>query len=112
VSSAEAPSPSVVIVGGGFAGVGCAKELAKHGASVTLLDRHDYHQFQPLLHPAATGELSTTGIARLLRAIFKGDASVAVRELLGSGRASAIVDDPDVIRIDWGDDDVVDDTQS
>ena len=39
---------SVIVVGGGFAGVGCAKELAKHDVAVTLLDRHNYHQFQPL----------------------------------------------------------------
>ena len=42
----------VVIVGGGFAGVGCAKRLSKHerDVRVTLLDRNNYHQFQPLLY--------------------------------------------------------------
>ena len=49
--------PSVVIVGGGFAGVGCARELAKHDVPVTLIDRNNYHQFQPLLYQVATGEL-------------------------------------------------------
>jgi NADH dehydrogenase len=62
---------SVVIVGGGFAGVGCAKRLAKHGFSVTLIDKNNYHQFQPLLYQVATAELSTSDIARPLRAIFK-----------------------------------------
>ena len=62
---------SVVVVGGGFAGVGCAKELAKHGVPVTLLDRNNYHQFQPLLYQVATAELATTDVARPLRAIFK-----------------------------------------
>jgi NADH dehydrogenase len=62
---------SVVIVGGGFAGVGCAKRLAKHGFSVTLIDRNNYHQFQPLLYQVATAELATSDIARPLRAIFK-----------------------------------------
>jgi NADH dehydrogenase len=71
----------VVIVGGGFAGVGCAKELAKHNVNVTLLDRHNYHQFQPLLYQVATAELSGTDIARSLRAIFRKDETVDVKEL-------------------------------
>ena len=66
--------PSVVIVGGGFAGVGCAKELAKHDIRVTLIDRNNYHQFQPLLYQVATAELATTDVARPLRGIFKKDA--------------------------------------
>ena len=45
----------VVIVGGGFAGLGCARVLAgEEGVRVTLLDRHNYHQFQPLLYQVAT----------------------------------------------------------
>ena len=45
----------VVIVGAGFAGIGCAKELAKATTShVTLLDKHNYHQFLPLLYQVAT----------------------------------------------------------
>ena len=52
--SDESPKPTVVIVGAGFAGVACAKELAKHDVPVTLLDRHNYQQFQPLLYQVAT----------------------------------------------------------
>jgi NADH:quinone reductase (non-electrogenic) len=81
VSTMDASKPSVVIVGGGFAGVGCAKELGKHGVAVTLLDRNNYHQFQPLLYQVATAELSTTDIARPLRAIFNQDATVDVKRL-------------------------------
>jgi NADH dehydrogenase len=73
------PKPSVVIVGGGFAGVGCAKELAKHDFPVTLIDRNNYHQFQPLLYQVATGELATPDVARPLRAIFKKAQTVRVR---------------------------------
>ena len=80
-SSSDVPRPSVVIVGGGFAGVGCAKELAKHAVPVTLLDRNNYHQFQPLLYQVATAELSTTDIARPLRAIFRKDPTVVVKQL-------------------------------
>ena len=71
----------MLIVGGGFAGVGCAKELAKHGVTVTLFDRHNYHQFQPLLYQVATAELATSDIARPLRAIFHDDETVAVKQL-------------------------------
>jgi NADH dehydrogenase len=73
--------PSVVIVGGGFAGVGCAKALGKQGVAVTLLDRHNYHQFQPLLYQVATAELAPTDIARPLRAIFDKEDTVDVKQL-------------------------------
>ena len=50
-------------------------------SAVTLLDRHNYHQFQPLLYQVATAELSTSDIARPLRAIFNKDETVAVKQL-------------------------------
>jgi NADH dehydrogenase len=81
MSEAETSKPSVVIVGGGFAGVGCAKELAKHDVAVTVLDRNNYHQFQPLLYQVATAELAPTDIARPLRGIFAKDRSVIVKQL-------------------------------
>ena len=81
MSHDETSKPSVVVVGGGFAGVGCAKELAKHDVNVTLLDRNNYHQFQPLLYQVATAELSTTDVARPLRAIFAKDDTVDVKQL-------------------------------
>src|SRR5262245_59736957 len=77
-SAMNEEKPSVVIVGGGFAGVGCAKELAKHDFAVTLIDRNNYHQFQPLLYQVATAELSVNDIARPLRAIFKKSPTVHV----------------------------------
>ena len=51
------PGPHVVIVGAGFAGVACAKELGEHGVAVTLIDKNTYHQFQPLLYQVATAQL-------------------------------------------------------
>src|SRR5262249_2310789 len=54
----------------GFAGVACARELAKHdGVAVTLIDRNDYHQFQPLLYQVATSMLAARDIAYPLRRI-------------------------------------------
>ena len=58
----------VVIVGGGFAGLGCAERLAKHDeVDVTLIDRNNYHQFQPLLYQVATSQLAPSDIANSLR---------------------------------------------
>jgi NADH dehydrogenase len=63
-------SISVVVVGGGFAGVACTKQLAKHGVNVTLVDKNNYHQFQPMLYQVATAQVAPTDIARPLRGIF------------------------------------------
>src|SRR6187431_1751193 len=66
----EDTSTRVVIVGGGFAGVACARALAKHdGLAVTLIDKNDYHQFQPLLYQVATSMLAARDIAYPLRRI-------------------------------------------
>jgi NADH dehydrogenase len=70
--------PSVLVIGGGFAGVGCATELAKHDVHVTLIDRNNYHQFQPLLYQVATGELAASDVARPLRDVFANRPTVTV----------------------------------
>jgi NADH:ubiquinone reductase (H+-translocating) len=71
----------VVIVGGGFAGVACAKRLAGGpDVHVTLLDRNSYHQFQPLLYQVATAELTPRDIAFELDEIFAENDSVDVRK--------------------------------
>jgi NADH dehydrogenase len=70
----------VVIVGGGFAGVGCARKLAGRGdVRVTLVDQHNYHQFQPLLYQVATSQLAGSDIAYSLRKLFRDDANVDVK---------------------------------
>jgi NADH dehydrogenase len=74
------PQRQVVIVGGGFAGLGCARELAgEDSVHVTLIDQHNYHQFQPLLYQVATSQLSATDIASSLRKCFHGDDNVDVK---------------------------------
>jgi len=71
---------NVVIVGGGFAGVGCARVLAKRDAvRVTLLDRNNYHQFQPLLYQVATSQLAPSDIAYSLRKLFRDRPNVDVK---------------------------------
>ena len=70
----------VVIVGGGFAGVACARRLAgQEGVRVTLLERNGYHQFQPLLYQVATAELTPDDIRFDLAAIFAKHDNVEVR---------------------------------
>ena len=59
--------PRVLILGGGFAGVGAAQKLKGADAEVVLVDRHDYHTFQPLLYQLATGLLETTAVGHSLR---------------------------------------------
>jgi NADH dehydrogenase len=59
--------PRVLILGGGFAGVGAAQKLKSSDVEVVLVDRHDYHTFQPLLYQLATGLLETTAVGHSLR---------------------------------------------
>jgi len=66
-SDGNVARPRVLILGGGFAGVGAAKELEDTVAEVVLVDRHDYHTFQPLLYQLATGLLETTAVGHSLR---------------------------------------------
>src|SRR3954454_22599878 len=70
----------VVVVGGGFAGIACAKRLAQQNdVHVTLLDRHNYRQFQPLLYQVATCQLAPADIAASLRKVFRGKPNVDVK---------------------------------
>ena len=74
------PTPRVLIVGGGFAGVGCAHELAKRDVPVTLVDRNNYHQFQPLLYQVATAQLAAADVANPLRSMFRKARTVDVKK--------------------------------
>lgn len=63
--------PRVVIVGGGFGGLSAALSLRRAAAHVTLLDRRNFHLFQPLLYQVATGGLSPANIAAPLRSVVR-----------------------------------------
>lgn len=65
----------VVIVGGGFGGLACARDLKGAPVDLKLLDRRNHHLFQPLLYQVATGELSPANIASPLRAILREQAN-------------------------------------
>src|SRR5713226_9706680 len=73
-----ATGPHVVIVGGGFGGLNAARALARRPVRVTLLDRHNYHLFQPLLYQVASAALSPADIATPLRSILRKAANVSV----------------------------------
>jgi NADH dehydrogenase len=68
----------VVIVGAGFGGLSLAKGLARGPYDVTLIDRHNYHLFQPLLYQVATAALSPADIAAPVRAILRGRSNATV----------------------------------
>jgi NADH dehydrogenase len=71
--------PHVVILGGGLAGVACAHQLGEEGVAVTLVDRNDYHQFQPLLYQVATSQLPAEDVARPHSTIFREHPTVEIR---------------------------------
>jgi len=62
--------PRVIIIGGGFAGISLAKKLKNKPVQVVLLDKHNYHTFQPLLYQVATGGLEAGSIAYPIRKVI------------------------------------------
>jgi NADH dehydrogenase len=72
------PSARVVIVGGGFGGLAAARALARAPVTITLIDRHNYHLFQPLLYQVATASLSPGDIASPIRWILRHQRNVEV----------------------------------
>ena len=71
--------PKIVIIGGCFGGIELAKKLASREVQVLMLDRHNYHTFQPLLYQVATGGLEADSIAFPLRKIFKNQKNLSFR---------------------------------
>lgn len=67
----ESNLPRVVIIGGGFAGINLAKTLANKNIQVVLIDKHNYHTFQPLLYQVSSSGLEPDSIAYPLRKILK-----------------------------------------
>lgn len=61
----------VVVIGAGFAGLELAKRIAKYDLQVVLIDKNNYHQFQPLYYQVATAGLEPSSIAFPLRKMFQ-----------------------------------------
>lgn len=68
--------PRIVIVGGGFGGIKLAKLFAKENVEITLVDRHNFHLFQPLLYQVSTAVLSEDEIAYPIRSFFRKNKNV------------------------------------
>src|SRR5918911_259635 len=81
--------PRVVIVGTGFGGLSAAKTLADVPVGVTVIDRRNYHLFQPLLYQVATAGLSPADIASPIRTILRGQDNVSVMLATVTGAGSA-----------------------
>lgn len=94
----------VVIVGAGFGGLMAAKTLKGADADVTVVDRHNYHLFQPLLYQVATAALSPAQIAAPVRSILRGQTNVTVRlgRVTGVDMASRLVElEGERLPYDW-----------
>ncbi|MBL8781054.1 MAG: FAD-dependent oxidoreductase, partial [Alphaproteobacteria bacterium] len=85
--------PRVVIVGAGFGGLSAAKGLAGAPVDVTIIDRHNYHLFQPLLYQIATASLSPGEIAQPIRSVLRAqsNARVLLDEVSGIDSARKVV---------------------
>src|SRR4051812_46799636 len=77
--------PRVLILGGGFAGVGAAQKLKDADAEVVVVDRHDYHTFQPLLYQLATGLLEQTAVGHSIRDLVQRQENTTVHQATVTG---------------------------
>src|SRR5205814_6933870 len=82
VLMSDADTHRVVVIGGGFGGLQAVAKLARAPVEITLIDRRNFHLFQPLTYQVATGALSAAEVAYPLRAIFKRRRNV--RALMGN----------------------------
>src|SRR3954452_6000444 len=76
----EGARPRVLVLGGGFGGIGAAHELKGSEADVVLVDQHDYHTFQPLLYQVATGLLAQPAVGHPIRDLLHGQANARAHQ--------------------------------
>jgi NADH dehydrogenase len=84
-AAARPSNPRVVVVGGGFGGLACARKLAGEPVEVTLVDSHDYHLFTPLLYQVATALLNPGDIAYPFRSILRRARNVSFHHAAVAG---------------------------
>src|SRR5690606_37883247 len=72
--------PRIVVVGGGFGGLAAARELAGEPVEVTIVDRNNFHTFQPLLYQVATSGLASADVAMPIRGIVGRQANLHFRQ--------------------------------
>ena len=90
--------PHIVIVGGGFGGIKIGQLFAKENVEVTLIDRHNFHLFQPLLYQVSTSVLETGEIAYPIRSFFRNNKNVN----LYMAKAQGIDQERDVVITNHG----------
>ena len=83
-----ADRPKVVVVGAGFGGLAAAKRLEGEGVDVTLIDRHNFHTFLPLLYQVATAGLNPADVGYVVRGVFRRQQHVVFRK-------------DEVLSVDW-----------
>lgn len=91
--------PKILIIGGGFGGIQITKKLKNKEVDVVMIDRHNYHTFQPLLYQVATGGLEPDSIAFPLRKIFKGQDNFRFRV----AEAEQIIPEKNILKTSTGD---------
>src|SRR5436190_24035580 len=86
VPAARRDRARAVVVGAGFGGLKAARELTRAPVEVTVIDRHNYHLFQPLLYQVATAALSPADIAEPIRVVLRRqrNATVLLDEVTGT----------------------------
>jgi NADH dehydrogenase len=96
--------PRVVVIGAGFGGIAAAHELARDPVDITIVDRNNFHTFQPLLYQVATAGLNSADVAFPVRAIFRRQPNVTFRKASVQGvdweRATLAVDEGSDIGFD------------
>ncbi|WP_284180277.1 NAD(P)/FAD-dependent oxidoreductase [Rhabdaerophilum sp. SD176] len=94
LSSAGMAGQRVVIIGGGFGGIAAARALARAPVQVTLIDRRNFHLFQPLLYQVATAGLSPADIGAPIRSILRdqGNVRVALAKVTGIDTGARLVE--------------------
>ena len=99
------PRPRVVILGGGFAGLGAGRSLAGCDVDVVLIDKNGYHTFQPLLYQLATDQLEEAVVGHPLADLFRDQDNVEIRRstvtAAGLGKRLIWLDDSEPISYDY-----------
>jgi NADH dehydrogenase len=97
--------PRILIVGAGFGGLTVARELAKSPVDITVVDRRNFHLFQPLLYQVATAGLNPSDIAWPIRSVLRDQANarVLLGEVVGidAAKREAVLDDGRRLAYDW-----------
>ena len=79
-SDGNGPRQRVLVLGGGFAGIGAAQALKKSDVDVVLVDKHNYHTFQPLLYQVATGLLEQPAVGHPIRDLFHKQDNIRIHQ--------------------------------